>query len=250
MTKESIPKLVYLGCGHHRMPGFIHVEINIGKNKSGPPDVLADITEPMPFRDNSIDLVFSVATMEHLTYQEFINCLLESHRILKKGGCVRMVVPDLDKLVQDYLHKVHKPIKNPGMPNENYVDTFISRFMYFDHRYNHNFDTLSRALEKTGFENIRLCQPGDSKINEANKELFEAEKSREEDDIIVEAEKVHKKPTIEKFPSSYPKNPIANFLARFMNVRISHYTERRPGFPQRSWLKELFLKLKQRKKHF
>ena len=100
---ENEKKLVYLGSGHHRMQGFIHVEINLGKNKSGPPEILADITEPLPFKSDSVDLVYSIATMEHLTYQEFINCLIESHRILKKGGVVRMVVPDLDKLVKNYL---------------------------------------------------------------------------------------------------------------------------------------------------
>ena len=39
---------LYVGCGHHRMKGFTHVEINVGKQFKkggdvGPPDIIADI---------------------------------------------------------------------------------------------------------------------------------------------------------------------------------------------------------------
>src|SRR3989338_2753627 len=97
---------LYLGCGHHRMKGFTHVEVNVGKNKSGLPDILADITDRIPLPDGSAELIFSRATLEHLTYPELINCLLESHRLLRRGGTIRMMVPDLDKYVDDYLHKI------------------------------------------------------------------------------------------------------------------------------------------------
>jgi predicted SAM-dependent methyltransferase len=238
--KDLTPRLVYLGCGHDRMKDFIHVEINLGKNKSGPPDILADISDYIPIKDNSVDLVFSRATLEHLTYNELLNCLLESHRILKKGGCVRIVVPDFDKTINQYLNKVYRDdIKNPGMPNENYVDTFVARIMYHDHRYNHNFDTLRRALEKTGFEQIRECQPGDSKIEVAREELRKAEMGREKDDIIVEAVKFNKKPIIQKTERVYPKNPIAYFLAKFFNIKAESFVKGKARFPQRYWFKTL-----------
>ena len=63
------PRLVYVGCGHHRMDGFLHVEKNIYKSKSGLPDILADICIHIPLADNSVDLVFSRGTLEHLTYR-------------------------------------------------------------------------------------------------------------------------------------------------------------------------------------
>lgn len=226
------------------MKGFIHVEINLGKNKSGAPDILADISDRLPIAGDSVDLVFSRATMEHLTYDELLNCLLETHRILKRGGCVRMVLPDFDKMIDQYSKKIYKPIKSPGFPNENYSDTFVARIMYFDHKYNHNFDTISRALEKCGFEGARLCQPGDSLIKEASPELKEAEAGRENDDMIVEAVKLDKKPSVGWQEKKWPGNSISRFLAKAFNLKISAFNERKPKFPSRLWLNELILKIK------
>lgn len=234
------PKLVYIGCGHERLKDFIHVEINLGKNRSGPPDILADISDCIPIKDNYVDLVYSKATLEHLTYNELINCLLESHRILKRGGCVRMVIPDFDKMIEDYKNKIYRQdIKSPGFPDEDYVDYFIGRILYFDHRYLHNFTTLSKILKKTGFDNARVCRPGDSNIEAAREELFRVENGRLTHDTIIEAVKLDKIPAIKKIPKVYPKNPIAYFLAKFLNIKISAFIKRKASFPHRYWLKTL-----------
>jgi predicted SAM-dependent methyltransferase len=221
------------------MEGFIHVEINLGKNKSGMPDIVADISDYIPFPDNSVDLIFSKDTMEHLAYAEFVNCLVECHRILKKGGCVRMVVPNFDIMIKQYFDKVHDPnMQSPGMPNENYTDTFIGRALYFDHRYLHNFDTLSRALAKAGFEQVRECLPGDSKIECARPQLLKAETDLPRE-IIVEAVKSDVKPQVEKKPKIYPKNPIFKVFAKYLNIKITAFTERKARFPHRYWFKTL-----------
>jgi predicted SAM-dependent methyltransferase len=220
------------------------VEINIGKNKSGPPDILADISEYIPINDDYADLVYSKATLEHLTYNEFINCLLESHRILKRGGCIRMVVPSFDKAIKDYLEKKYEPTQkniiypNEKVPNEDYVETFVGRMLYFDHRYLHNFFTLKKALEKTGFSEIRECLPGDSKINDANGELYNAELKRD-GEIIVEATKLDRVSSAKMTIKKYPRNPIAYFMASFLNMKISAFKERKPIFPRRYWFKSL-----------
>jgi len=245
MEKNNIkPRCVYLGCGHARMKDFIHIEINLGKNKSGLPDIVADISDYLPFKNDSVNLVFSRATMEHLTYNELLNCFLESHRILKKGGCIRMVVPSFDKMINDYLDKKYIPeqkniiFPNEKISNEDYIETFIGRVLYFDHRYLHNFYTLKKALEKAGFSKIRECQPGDSKISEAKEELYKAEINRP-DDIIVEAVKLDRSPAIKKYVRQYPKNPIAYFLAKYLNIEITSFVKRKAMFPHRYWLKTL-----------
>lgn len=241
---------LYLGCGHHRMDGFTHIEVNAGKNKSGLPDIIADITEHIPLPDDSAELIFSRATLEHLTYPELLNCLLESYRLLKKGGVVRMIVPDLDKYVRDYLNKVYDPTLKElyGMPNDTYTETFVARIMYFDHRYNHTFNTMRRALEKTGFENVRLVLPGESKIVSASAVLKEAEQKRDLE-FIIEAEKLDGVPTVTRVPKEYPKGILAKFLAQCFNLRITSFFVRRPVFPQRYWFIERFTLLIQKIKH-
>lgn len=251
-SASSKPVMVYIGCGNDRLKDFIHIEINLWKNQVGHPDVLADISEHIPLNDGVADLVFSRATMEHLTYRELLNCLLETRRILKRGGAVRMVLPDMDKIVEDYHNKVYATDleKNPDFPNENYADTFSAQITYHDHYYNHTFDTMRRALEKAGFEKIRKCQPADSIIKPANEALKIAEADRNYD-MIIEATKLDKEPTAKMTPKQWPKNPIAKILARYLNIRIAPFVERKAKFPQKYWFKGLFFnKWRQYKKEF
>ncbi|MEK9183780.1 MAG: methyltransferase domain-containing protein [Patescibacteria group bacterium] len=243
------PKLVYVGCGHHRMDGFLHVEKNVYKNKAGLPDILADITVKIPLADNSVDLIYSRNTMEHLTYREFTNHLLECQRVLKTGGCVRMVVPNFEMWIKEYQNKIYRPDRelNPDLPNENYVDTFVANVLYHDHFYLHNFDTLSRALRKTGFTEIKECEPGETKIKVAGPEFLKAE-IRKHEFLIIEAEKSGNEPQVKVFPLPYPKNILHKILAKYFNIKVVFFTRQCPIFPSKWWFKEKIAQFRQSKK--
>ena len=73
-----------------------------------------------------------------------------------------MSVPDMDIMISKYLDKKediekvkHDSEISLSMPLENHTDLFVNRVLYHDHYYLHNFDTLSRALKKTGFRNVK-----------------------------------------------------------------------------------------------
>lgn len=238
---------LYVGCGDHRLPGFTHVEINPWKQFKnggdvGPPEILADIVEHIPVETASVSLVFSRATIEHLTYPELVSHLVECNRLLMDQGIVRMVVPSLDKMVQDYLDKiVQVPGEyDPNLPVENHTDSFIARLLYHDHYYLHNLDTLSRVLEKTGFGNAREARPGDTAVSGASDVLHSAEVDRPHD-LIVEATKVSAT-DLPRLSRNYPQNPISSLLARLLNIRVSSHIRRRPHFPQRMWFLEKLLR--------
>ena len=250
MSKKNInPKLVYVGCGHHRMDGFLHVEKNIYKSKSGLPEILADITVKIPLADNSVDLVYSRNTLEHLTYRELINHLLESQRILKTGGYIRMVVPNFEMWIKEFEDKIYRPDRepNPDLPNENYVDTFVANVLYHDHFYLHNLDTLSRALLKTGFVGIRECEPGDTKMSTASPQFLKAE-IRKHEFLILEAEKSGEEPQVKAFPVPYPKNVINKILAKYFNMKVVAFRRQCPIFPSGGWFREKIAQFKQSRK--
>ena len=232
---------LYVGCGHHRIPGFTHVEINVAKQfKKGDnltrPEIIADITEKIPLPSHSVDLIFSRATLEHLTYPELINHFIECNRLLKKdGGVIRMVVPDLDKMIDDYQNRIfEQPGEiDPNLPVENFTDYFIWRLLYHDHYYLHNFDTLSRALEKSGFTHARRCQPGETAVERAKGVLKEAEINRS-GDLIVEAIRL-KDSTVSRFRSDPSLHPVNRFLAGCFNLKIVPAFKRRPTVFRLSW---------------
>ena len=239
--------LLYVGCGHHRMEGFIHLEINPGKRYKGggcvsAPDILADISEKIPLPDDSCRIIFSRGTLEHLTYQELVNHLLDAHRLLVKGGAVRMVVPNFDSAITDYHNKVFTPGDGVEMsrimPHENHVDQFICKMLYHDHYYLHNYDTLFRILDNTGFSNIRECNPGDTIIEECKNELYKAEDGRLPSHIIMEAQKLDVKPSLSRYERKYSSHTILRLLQKYLNITIKPFIKRRPMFPQRLWFEE------------
>lgn len=69
---------------------FIDFEINLEE------------TEHWPIEDESYDLVYSSATLEHLSAEAVDYTLSEAYRILKPGGGIHVTVPDADLLLDVY----------------------------------------------------------------------------------------------------------------------------------------------------
>lgn len=61
-----------------------------------------DITKKFPFAANSVNAVFSSHVIEHLSMNEVKSLIEEIHRCLVPGGICRVVVPDLEKIVNLY----------------------------------------------------------------------------------------------------------------------------------------------------
>ena len=62
-----------------------------------------DITKNLHYPDIHFDACYSSHVLEHLTKEESQQLLTECHRILKPQGVIRVVVPDLEAIVREYL---------------------------------------------------------------------------------------------------------------------------------------------------
>jgi len=106
-----------------------------------------DLTDKIPLTDNSIDIVFSSHFLEHLTKTKGEQFLNDIYRIMKPGGLVRILVPDLDLAIQKF---------NQGKINET-LDLFFYTSEEADfsaHKYNYTFGSLKTKLEDIGFKNV------------------------------------------------------------------------------------------------
>ena len=63
----------------------------------------ADATKHIPVPDDLAEVVYSSHMLEHLDREEAISFMREARRILKPNGIIRIVVPDLRHLVENYL---------------------------------------------------------------------------------------------------------------------------------------------------
>ncbi len=65
-----------------------------------------DVRRGLPYLDNVFDAVYSSHTLEHFSYHEGRVLIGEMYRVLKPGGVVRVVVPDLEQICREYLARL------------------------------------------------------------------------------------------------------------------------------------------------
>ena len=63
----------------------------------------ANVTRKIPLPDGSVDVLYSSHMLEHLDRAEALKFISESKRVLKKGGVIRLALPDLKIAIRDYI---------------------------------------------------------------------------------------------------------------------------------------------------
>jgi len=140
---------LHLGCGKRFMPGFVHVDLADYKHI----DHRCDVRVLPMFRDFTASLIYASHVVEYFNRDEVVGVLREWHRILKKGGTLRLSVPDFEALVRVYIehHKdldlVHGPLYGKWeIPGTGKI---------IHHKTVYDFRSLRIMLEEAGFVNIR-----------------------------------------------------------------------------------------------
>ena len=95
-------KLANIGCGKLTHEDWINLDLFPSSS-----DVIeCDITKGLPFQDNTVDACYSSHVLEHLPPDAGKNFLAEQFRVLKLGGIIRVVVPDLENICSNYLSQL------------------------------------------------------------------------------------------------------------------------------------------------
>lgn len=127
--------------------------VNIDIEKS--PGVLQhDLRQGLPFENGTASLIYSEHFIEHLTYEDGIKLLSECLRVLKPGGHLRTVCPDLKQLCIPYA-QASLPKWRSGMFDTRSNAHLINQCMRdWGHLFVYDFDCLSQALKSVGFTQI------------------------------------------------------------------------------------------------
>lgn len=80
-----------LGCGYNKIDGYVNVDSDPRCN----PDVVADLEQPLPWPDNSIDEIKMFHVLEHIgqTTKTYFDFWKEIYRICRADAVIRIIVP-------------------------------------------------------------------------------------------------------------------------------------------------------------
>jgi len=199
-----------IGCGINLIKGWFNLDNGDMYGLFGE-IYFCDIKKHFNIPNNTVDVIYISHTLEHLESWEARFFLQECHRILKIGGIIRIVVPDLDILYEKFIQKDEAFFTNPIIAGyskeeiENYFnqssyltfsDLFLGVFYSSEffrrthsgfHKYIYNKEILFQRLKSAGFDKIFIKKWGESLDNEIKEFELNRGSAYKDFSIYVEA---------------------------------------------------------------
>lgn len=176
-----------VGCGTDYKKGWVNIDNNSDDNIEKL-DVNFDLRKPLPYKDGTVDFIFNEHFIEHLTIEESQKSIKDFMRVLKKGGVLRIAMPDLEGAIALY--------QDPDWQKKPFIKRFDLQFVktkaellnmsfnWWGHKWLYDWEELERRLDDAGFTNINKCSWGKS----SHKDL-EGLETRDESTLIAEVTK-------------------------------------------------------------
>jgi SAM-dependent methyltransferase len=150
----------------------------------------ANAVRQIPCPDSAADVVYSSHMIEHLDRDEARRFLAEVRRVLRPGGIVRLAVPDLGRLLDDYLgaRDADEFVRRTNLTQPRPVG-LLARLRAAligprHHLWMYDGASLSELLHLAGFAEMVVLPPGETAIaNPGSLDL----KERAEESVYVEA---------------------------------------------------------------
>jgi protein O-GlcNAc transferase len=149
-------RALHAGCGGHSLPSWLPGkwdEVKLDINPACNPDVVASITSLGDIGD--YDLVYSSHCLEHLHPWEVDQALSEFRRVLKVGGSLLLILPDLEdvKPTREVLFTADcGPVTGLDMYFGHTESIKTNPFM--QHKTGFLKHTLEESLTKAGFSTV------------------------------------------------------------------------------------------------
>lgn len=138
---------LHLGCGSVKKQGWV----NIDSEPSCQPDMVRDLSQRLPYDNDSVDFIYAEHFFEHLSLEEGLRFLRECRRVLKPLGVIRLSMPDLAQFAKDYLEGVLNKWESAGWVPATPAQMMNEEFRNWGHRFIYDFEELNFSFQKSGF---------------------------------------------------------------------------------------------------
>lgn len=151
LATRQRPTFLNLGSGPRGSedPRWVNVDAFHDRNVH----FLIDFNRRLPFPSSTFDGVFSEHVLEHFSLEDGELLAREVHRVLRPGGCFRIVLPDAALLMRCYFDAPSELVAQRNAPPGTTPIEAVN--LYFRQRYEHQFlydwETLDSMLARAGF---------------------------------------------------------------------------------------------------
>lgn len=184
LKNANLPHKVNVGCGNEPFEGWINLDLSPETR----PDIFWDVTDGLPFSDNSCAFIYSEHFLEHIPVQDGVRFLVECRRSLRPGGVVRIGMPCVREIARQYCEGTWS--QQPWLEKYGYswvktgAEYINIGFRDWGHQWLYDFEELERRLQEAGFSHIEMAAWGESKYPELRRR-----ETRNETLLICEATK-------------------------------------------------------------
>ena len=152
-TTETIK--LHLGCGTKKLPGWVNIDSVEGLK----PDLIHDITLPLPYQNQTVDEILAEDLLEHFDkYMRFV-VFGEWARVLKIGGTATIQVPNFKKILFRYFKFGYDNFVD-FIFGENLWESRIYIGHFGNHKWGYSQKTLKEFVGVFGIESVDVRKAG------------------------------------------------------------------------------------------
>lgn len=159
--RRDAPRRLQVGSGANQLEGWINSDI------VPTAELIVFLARRLPFADATLDRIYLEHVLEHAPYEHGLRFLREARRVLRRGGVMRIAVPDLEDLVRGYLDDDWRRFDWVNWPEHSFIKTRAQMinigFRWWGHQYLYDRQELVRVLGEAGFSEVAIVERGMSR---------------------------------------------------------------------------------------
>lgn len=161
IKRSSEPK-INLGCGRNLPVNWLNVDLY-----PFPGATYLDVTKPWPIAEGTFVCCLCEHMIEHVQKKDAAFVLSEIYRVLKPGGRVRLITPNVEFLFKLFEYNSYESdtyltwIRDFNNNKQLTICDAVNQMFYgHEHRYLYSIVEMRTMLSKIGFIDIEQSHPG------------------------------------------------------------------------------------------